>query len=159
MIWSLKRCPKLPSDAMRALLARLPTVADVDAQRHGKPLGKGKTRLEVTIEQRPLTKVDEKAFKSAVWRRDRNRCRCCGRKVQQVLARVPERGEVHHIHGRRGDLRFEVKSAILVCLRCHERLTGKVNAHRMQVLATETFAIRGEWYTNANCPITFTEKA
>lgn len=147
----------MPSDAMRALLSTLPTVAEAAAQRHGKSLGKGKTRLEVTIETRPLTKVDEKAFKAAVRRRDRHRCRCCGRKVQKTISRVPERGEVHHIHGRRGDLRFESKAAILTCLRCHERLTGKVNAHRLQVLATQTFQIRGEWYTDANFPVTFTE--
>ena len=37
---------------------------------------KGKTRLELKVEARPLAKVDEKTFKADVWRRDKNRCRC-----------------------------------------------------------------------------------
>lgn len=91
------------------------------------PCPKGKSRLETRMDAKPLTKVTDKQFKAGVWRRDRNRCRCCGRKVERMMDRLPERGEVHHLYGRLGDLRFEVKGAILTCLRCHERLTGRVN--------------------------------
>src|SRR5688572_26597012 len=103
----------------------LPTMAEVAAERVGKPIPKGKTRLQETVEARPLVKVTAADFKREVWTRDKNRCRCCGRKVQKILGRVPERGEVHHVHGRTGDLRFESKSALLLCLSCHERVTGK----------------------------------
>lgn len=140
---------------MRAeIWAKLPSAIEVDAARAGKPISKGKTRLEETIEARPLTKVDEKAFKASVWHRDRKRCRCCGRKVQQVMGRVPERGEVHHCHGRTGDLRFEVRAAILVCLECHEKLTGKV-AYKLAAFPSKTFTIRQGTFTDANFPITF----
>lgn len=137
----------------------LPTVAEQAATQAGQPIPKGKTRLEVKMDAKPLTKVDEKAFKAEVWKRDRNHCRCCGRKVIKSLARVPERGEVNHIHGRRGDLRFEVRAALLMCLKCHERFTGRVNAHRLQIIASQTFTIRQGTFTDATYPVTFREAA
>lgn len=132
----------------------IPTMDEIAAEREGKPILKGKTRLELKVEERPLTKVDEKAFKASVWHRDRKRCRCCGRKVVRVMGRVPERGEVHHCHGRTGDLRFEVRAAILVCLTCHERLTGKV-AYKLQAIASKTFTMRQGTFTDATFPIEF----
>lgn len=120
---------------------------------------KGKTRLEEIVATRKLTTVTEKDFRRDVWARDKNLCRCCGRKVQQVLGRVPERGEVHHIHGRVGDLRFDVRSAILLCLTCHERVTGKVNQHRLLVVPSKTFTIRQGTFTDATYPVKFKEAA
>jgi hypothetical protein len=140
-------------------LSDLPTMAEVAAARAGRPIPKGKTRLEETIEVRPLTKVDGKAFKDDVWQRDKSRCRCCRRKVQRIMGRVPERGEVHHCHGRTGDLRFEDRAAILVCLQCHEKLTGRVNAHRLMAVATKTFTTRQGTFTDARAPIVFKEAA
>jgi hypothetical protein len=137
----------------------LPTLAEVQAMRVGKPILKGQTRLEATTEQRPLTKVDEQTFRREVWTRDHGHCRCCLRKVIKTLARVPERGEVHHCHGRTGDLRFETRAAILTCATCHERLTGRVNAHRLQAKATQTFTIRQGTFTDARFPIVFHEVA
>ena len=141
-----------------AIWAKLPTRDEVEADRAGKVITKGKTRLERAIEARPLTKVDEKAFKASVWHRDRKRCRCCGRKVQQVMGRVPERGEVHHCHGRTGDLRYEVRAAILTCAVCHERLTGKV-AYKLTATPSKTFTIRQGTFTDATFPITFVRTA
>ena len=97
------------------------------ADRRGGPQPKGKSRLEATVEQRPLTKVDEKAFKAEIWKRDQGHCRCCLRKVIKTISRVPERGEIHHLHGRVGHLLFEARAAVLTCLSCHEKLTGRVN--------------------------------
>jgi hypothetical protein len=125
----------------------------------GRPCPKGKTRLEETVDERPLTKIDEKTFKAAVWKRDGDRCRCCDRKVKKILGRVPERGEVNHIHGRTGDLRFEVRAACLMCLTCHERFTGKVNQHRLTILASKTFTIRQGTFTDATFPVQFQETA
>jgi 5-methylcytosine-specific restriction endonuclease McrA len=136
-----------------------PTVAEMEAERRGKPLWKGKTRLEEVVEARPLTTMTEQQFKTAVWIRDKHHCRCCGRKVEKILGRVPERGEVNHIHGRTGDLRFEVRAAILMCLTCHERFTGRVNQHRLQIIASATFTIRQGTFTDATYPVTFKEVA
>lgn len=137
----------------------LPTLDQIQAARVGQPILKGKTRLEETCDQRPLTKVDEATFKAAVWFRDQHHCRCCLRKVIKTLARVPERGEVNHIHGRTGDLRFEVRAAILMCLKCHEQFTGRVNAHRLVIIASQTFTIRDHVYTDATFPVVFKEVA
>jgi hypothetical protein len=139
------------SPAMRAALAAVPNAEDVPRPN----LQKGKTRLELKTAAKPLTKIDEKKFKASVWHRDRNRCRCCGRKVIKTLARVPERGEVNHLHGRTGDLRFEVRAAALVCLTCHERYTGRVGGHKLVVVASKTFAIRQGTFTDATFPIKF----
>lgn len=137
------------------MIRALPTLQDVMAARAGRPIPKGPTRLQVHEQQAPLTKVDEKTFRADVWRRDKDRCRCCGRKVVKTLSRVPERGEVHHLHGRVGDLRFEVRAAILACLTCHEKLTGKVNEHRLVAIPSKTFTIRQGAFTDARHPVTF----
>lgn len=130
------------------------TQAEVEAMRRGKPISKGKTRLQDVVEARPLTRVTEADFRREVWARDKNRCRCCGRKVQKIISRVPERGEVHHIHGRTGDLRFEAKAALLLCLQDHERVTGKVN-DKLVIVPTKFFEINGERYTDARAVVTF----
>lgn len=132
------------------------TMAEAEASRRGAPIAKGKTRLEETIAQRPLTKVDEKTFRGEVWKRDKDHCRSCERKVIKTLARVPERGEVNHIHGRTGDLRYEVRAALLMCLQCHERFTGKVNEHRLTIHASQTFTTRQGTFTDATYPVRFT---
>jgi hypothetical protein len=135
------------------------TMAEVEAMRRGRPIDKGKTRLELKVEAKPLTKIDEKDFKKQVWNRDQKRCRCCGRKVIKTIERVPERGEVNHIHGRTGDLRYEVRAAILMCLACHERFTGRVNKHRLRIVASKTFTIRQGTFTDATFPVKFEEAA
>lgn len=142
----------------------LPTLADVQAARFGKPIPKGKTRLQETIEARPLTKVDEKAFKAEVWKRDRNRCRCCGRKVLKTMARVPERGDVHHVNKRGGPLRFESRGALLLCLQCHEKVTGRVNERWAIEPATNCVwwfcaTSSGERYIDARKQVRFTRVA
>lgn len=137
------------------LLDFLITSDEVDAARVGKPISKGETRLQENIRKRPLVRVTEKDFKAAVWLRDKSHCRCCGQKVAKVLGRVPERGEVNHIHGRLGDLRFEVRSAILMCLMCHEQFTGKVNQNRLTIIPSKTFTIRQGTFTDATFPVKF----
>lgn len=136
------------------ILDRLPTLDQMAAERAGKPLPKGTSRLQATAAERTLTTVDEKAFRKAVIARDGYFCRKCGRKVIQTLARVPERLEVHHVHGRRGDLRHEDRCALVVCATCHEQLTGKVN-EKVIVIATQTVQIRERAYTDARFPVVF----
>lgn len=137
-----------------AVISKLESLSD----RPRMAMPKGKSRLEERVEKKPLTVVDEKAFKATVWKRDRDRCRCCGRKVRKCLERVPERGEVNHIHGRIGDLRFEDRSAILLCCSCHEKVTGRVN-EKVVIEATKTFKIRDKEYTDARSPVVFRKVA
>lgn len=101
----------------------LPTPAD----QPGGPQPKGPSRLEDRDAAKRLTYVTDRAFRHEVWTRDRGCCRWCGGRVQKTVEHVPDRGEVHHLHGRLGVLRFEAKAAALFCLECHELLTGKVN--------------------------------
>lgn len=132
----------------------MPTLAEVAASRKGKPIPKGASRLQLTVAAKNLTVVDDRTFKREVRERDRHQCRKCGRKVVQCVARIPERGEVHHVHGRRGDLRFETRAALLLCLSCHEQVTGRVN-ERWIILASKTFTIRQGEFTNASYPVSF----
>ncbi len=136
----------------------LPTLAEMAAQQYGKPIPKGETRLQAHVKAKALVNIDEKAFRAEVWHRDKSKCRCCGRKVAKVLGRVPERGEVHHVHGRTGDLRFESRSALLSCLTCHERLTGRVN-DKLVIVPSKTFTTRQGTFTDARFPVTFRKVA
>jgi hypothetical protein len=136
---------------------KLMTMAEVAAARVGKPLVKGPSRLEQSIVDDGLTLVDAKAFKSEVRARDCYHCRKCLRAVTVLMARVPERAEVHHIHGRLGDLRFESRAAILLCLRCHEQVTGRVS-ERWIIIATKVFtmpSLPGRELTDARAPVIF----
>lgn len=117
-------------------------------------LSKGKSRLQDTKAEKKLALVDDKTFRIDVFTRDKGHCRCCKRKVSKTISRVPDRAEVHHIHGRRGDLRHEPRAAVLLCCECHEKVTGKVNA-KLVIVASKTFHIRGQIYTDATFPITF----
>lgn len=126
-----------------------------------KPIAcpKPKTRVEELADAKPLIRVNEQKFRGEVWFRDRHRCRCCGRKVVKTLARVPERGEVHHIHGRIGDLRYDSRAALLLCLQHHERVTGRVNQHRLMIVATKTFRTVQGTFTDARETVHFREAA
>jgi|SRR5262245_6268879 len=137
-------------------LSDLPTLAEMRAVPRACP--KGKSRLEQTGAEKRLTVIDEKAFRTSVIDRDGAICRCCGRKVVRTLARVPERLEVHHVHGRRGDLRFESRAALVLCLECHEKVTGRVN-FRLVIVATKTFQFQGRELTDARRPVRFERAA
>ncbi len=137
----------------------LPTLADMDAALRGKPQPKGASRLQEAKAEKKLAVVDEKAFRAEVWTRDKSRCRKCGRKVVKAITRIPERGEIHHLHGRLGDLRFEAKAALLLCLTDHELVTGKVN-ERWVTQATKTWTLRnGEVVTDARAKVKFVRAA
>lgn len=125
-----------------------------EVRRLGRPQPKGKSALTEATEEKRLTLIDERAFRQAVWQRDGGHCRCCGRKVIKSITKSKERAEVHHIHGRGKDLRFEPRAAILTCGFCHERLTGKVN-DRLAIVATKTFKIRQDEFTDANFKVHF----
>lgn len=128
---------------------------DVAAMRRTNgPLLKGQSRLEAKVAARPLTKVDDKAFRSEVWKRDHSRCRKCGRKVIKTIDLIPERGEVNHLHGRIGDLLFEAKCALLMCATCHEQFTGKVN-EKWIAIGTKFWRLNGVKVIDARQAVSF----
>lgn len=133
---------------------KLPTLSEMHDQWAGKPLPKGKSRLQERVAQQPLIVVDDAAFKAEVRKRDHHRCRMCHRKVVYVTRRQPDRGEVHHLHGKLGDLKFEAKSALLLCLVCHEKCTGRV-AEKWVIFPTRQFELNGQKYTDARYEVRF----
>lgn len=129
----------------------LPTLAEVNASRP-RACPKGQSRLQIEKAEKKLTVIDDRTFRTEVWTRDAGCCRKCGRRVRKDLARSPLRGEVHHLHGRKGDLRFEAKAAILVCCECHEQLTGRVN-ERWIAIGTKFWTVKGETCIDARAKL------
>lgn len=135
----------------------LPTLAEVQAARAGQPIPKGRSRLEVREAADKLTVVDDKTFRLTVCKRDRYRCRVCSRKVLVTLKAVPERCEVHHLHGRAGDLRFDDKHAVCTCLKCHKRLTGQIGGARLIAIGTKHITTDKGTFIDARAPIVWRE--
>jgi hypothetical protein len=96
----------------------------------------------------------QRAFAAFVWDRDHSRCRWCGRRVIRSLDRVDTRGEVHHIHGRLGRLKFEPRAALLLCGTCHDKLTGRVN-EKWKVMGTRYWTLDGATVIDATVPVDF----
>lgn len=117
----------------------------------------GQSRLDVRKEEIKADANQEPKFKAAVWKRDKSLCRCCGRKVEKKLELAPDRGEVNHLHGRLGKLRYEVRAALLMCAECHEELTGTVGRPKLVCKPTRTFRLltKSGWkrYTDARYPV------
>jgi hypothetical protein len=121
-----------------------------------KPIAqpKGPSRLQTRAKDVRSAAAQGVRFRWAVIARDGARCRCCGRRVHQTIDHVPERAEVHHLHGRLGALRYEPRCAILVCAADHERLTGRVN-DRLFVEGTAFWILDGERRIDANQRLRF----
>lgn len=134
------------------------TPAEAAALRRAQGFGKGASRLEVrTKVDRDEERKDEQ-FRKDVFKLDDGRCRCCGRKVERKLDRKADRAEVHHVAGRLGDLRWDIRNGILLCLRDHERVTGKVN-DRLQIVGTKFFRLDGQRLINARERVEFRKVA
>lgn len=144
------------SDVKPVSLAALPTMADLYARPRACP--KGASRLDETKAQDKADQKAEAAFLKDVRKRDQMTCRCCGREVKVVLPRVPERAEVHHLHGRLGRFRFDAKFAILLCCECHERVTGRVNDRLFIVQSARHMAtMDGKSLIDGRKPLRFQE--
>ena len=100
----------------------------------------------------------ELKFRNDVWKRDRNQCRRCHRTVIRSLEHVKTRGEVHHCHGRIGALRYETRAALLLCLQCHQRVTGAVN-DKLFIIASRGFRLAGSVCIDARHPVRFERAA
>jgi hypothetical protein len=119
----------------------------------GRACPKPSSRLSERIAETKDSKREEQIFRKAVIARDKGLCRCCGIKTVAVLELHSKRREVHHIHGRQGGLRYDVRGALLLCLKDHE----KVTRHELRIVgvAKDMFELNGQKYINANSPVTF----
>lgn len=134
----------------------LPTLAEMRSKPMACP--KGKSRLELKAEAAPDDKTAEARFRHAVRKRDRMKCRKCGRQVVLTIAHVPERAEVHHLHGRLGDFRYDDTHALLLCNTHHEQVTGAV-AKKLFILqiARDMLKVGEKWLIDARKPVQFKE--
>ncbi len=101
-------------------LADLPTMAEVAALRAGKPLLKGLPRM-LAKEERDAEKQDRgKAFRDAVWARDKGRSRATGKQLlRSGTLSWDELGEVDHVIDRSLDPSriYDVGNGILLSKR------------------------------------------
>lgn len=131
----------------------IPTLADMQARRCAKPKGAEPSRLQVKVAKQADDAKDEKRCKAEVWKLDKSCCRWCRRKVERVLALVPERAEFHHVSGRIVKaIRWDIRNLLLLCASCHERITGKV-AERFLIHSKHLFIVDGIKYINARKPL------
>ncbi len=95
-----------------------------DRPRCAQPKGAMQTRLDEKIATGKQLAKQQAVFVAAVWGRDKV-CVHCRRKVVKSLELKPNRGEVHHLSGRRvkPEDRFNVARAVLLCAACHQRAT------------------------------------
>ncbi len=135
----------------------LPSLAQMQALRRATPKGAAPSRLEERQAERKTAAKQEAEFRQAVRTRDRGRCRCCGRAVITTIALDSRQAQVHHIHGRGKGLRYEVRAALVLCLECHQRVTGMIGKPKLFIEATKTFLCRSRRFTDANYRINFRE--
>lgn len=135
----------------------LPTPDDVRRLRPVVQKGQTKTRAQ---EKDEAEKADEQAlekWRAACRRRDRHRCRVCGRKVDVTLKRIPRQATTHHIEPRSNRaLRYDRRNGLTCCLEpCHDQLQRR---ELVIVQAKEhlfTLEPDGKLYWNADEPMTF----
>ena len=92
-----------------------------------KPIAcpKPPSRLQDRIAYKRDREARARAFRKAVWERDKGQCRICKKPVVKGSWEIHWRGEVHHLRGRNvaPEDRYNVNKAILVCAFDHGRLT------------------------------------
>src|SRR5712692_5315558 len=82
--------------AVHPALAQLPTVAEIAADRIGKPLTKPLPTPLRKAERKATKAAQERAFRQAVWDRDK-RCRATGAIVARSGSNWDKVGEIHHV--------------------------------------------------------------
>ncbi len=136
----------------------LPTLADLQMRRRAVPKHAMPSQLQERQAERASAVKREAEFRTAIWIRDRGRCRCCGRVVLKTMTLDPRQGHVHHIHGRGKGLRHELRTALLLCaFPCHERVTGAVGKPRLRIVGRRTFMLNGTRLIDANYGVMFRE--
>lgn len=143
-----------------AAFLNLPTLAD--RGRCAEPKPSRLDRLDDRIDKKRDHERNAAKFRSGVIKRDGHVCRCCGCKVIRTMELVANRLEVHHIYGRGAAFRFLVRCALVLCFRCHERVTGTVN-DKLKLVGTEFTTVDGRRCIDAGVkrpiPVQFEEAA
>jgi 5-methylcytosine-specific restriction endonuclease McrA len=98
------------------------------------------------------------AWRSEVFRLDAYTCQCCHRTVKRMLKALPDQAQAHHVSGRIGALRHDVRNGLTLCRDCHRRVTGMV-ADKLRIIGTQFFRLKGVRYINARFPVTFKKVA
>lgn len=131
------------------------TLAEVEADRAGKPLLKGKSRSQLKAERDKVDENAEEHWKREVRTRDEYHCRWCRRRVVVTIELVPERAECHHLVSRTVvAVRWDVRNGILLCLACHERVTGVAN-EKFLIVASATYVVEDIEYPDMRQPVEF----
>lgn len=126
------------------------------------PQPKGRSRLEVkdTHDKAEDSALD--VWRNACGERDKQRCRCCGRKVEKSIAATPKQRQTHHLTRRAKfkALLTDVRNGLTLCKKCHERVTGRVNDKLFVTQkAGDMFVHEGISLLNGDNPVTFEEMA
>jgi predicted restriction endonuclease len=140
-------------------LDRLPTLAEVQADRASRPNWKSVTRLADKTAAKKLDAKELDAWRRAVSARDRGRCRVCGIRTLATLELVPNRREIHHVVSRTNPLiRYDVRNGLTVCKTHHDQLTR----HQLFVIGTaaDLFVAgrTGKKYLNTDRPLKFASR-
>jgi hypothetical protein len=75
----------------------LPTMAEVDAMRRGKPIAKPLPHVLAKDEKKKTKAQREKDFRAAVWERDKSRSRASDKPLARSGTDFEKVGEVHHV--------------------------------------------------------------
>jgi len=116
------------------IIADLPTLAEMQAQRRAVPKYEMPTRDDERKVDTKAAATAWEACKKAVDVRDKFKCRACKRKVVKTLTRCPERAEHAHLVRRRKEsaLMTDSRNVLLLCHFCHE----KFDRHKLSVIQT-----------------------
>lgn len=79
---------------------RLPTLAEIEAERAGQPFPKGLPPALAKEERRKSRETEEKLAREAVWARDHARSRATGQPLKRSGIDWNEIGEVDHVINR-----------------------------------------------------------
>lgn len=119
------------------------------------PVPYGKTRLELKAARDTAYDDAEDHWRRQVRERDCYHCRWCKRRVVVTIELIPERAECNHLVGRADErVRWDVRNGILLCLACHQRVTGKV-AEKFLIVASELYVVDGIEYPNGSKDVEF----
>lgn len=137
------------------LIARLPTLATVNAVPHATPKDQLETRLDRAIASRAARLEDQRQLRAwaiAVKTRDRWRDMKTGRRVHRRLELDPQRAEAHHIVSKDDwTVRYDVRNGITLSFETHEAVERGV----YRIEGTAWFTIDGVRYIDATFPVVF----
>lgn len=119
------------------------------------PVPKGRTRLDLKMDRVQEDDTAEEQWRRLVRERDEYHCRWCRRRVVVTIELVPDRAECHHLIRRDVEaVRWDVRNGLLLCLACHQRVTGKVQ-EKFLVVATVLYVLDEVEYPNGSEPVEF----